>query len=66
MGITRTARRSSRISWLCSHTADCGGGASIQLGGSWAFKDELVEVNVSQLDRLAGIDVCQFGFLETP
>jgi hypothetical protein len=28
--------------------------------------DELVEVNVSQLDRLAGLDVYQFGFLETP
>jgi hypothetical protein len=28
--------------------------------------DELIEVHVSQLDRLAGLDVCQFGFLETP
>jgi hypothetical protein len=28
--------------------------------------DELIEVHVSQLDCLAGLDVCQFGFLETP
>jgi hypothetical protein len=28
--------------------------------------DELIEVHVSQLDRLAGLDVCQFAFLETP
>jgi hypothetical protein len=28
--------------------------------------DELIEVHVSQLDRLAGLDVCQFGFLENP
>jgi hypothetical protein len=28
--------------------------------------DELVEVNVSQLHRLAGLDVCQFGFVRTP
>jgi hypothetical protein len=26
--------------------------------------DELVEVNVSQLDRLAGLDIGQLGFLE--
>jgi hypothetical protein len=25
-----------------------------------------IEVHVSQLDRLAGLDVCQFGFLELP
>jgi hypothetical protein len=26
----------------------------------------MASIAVSQLDRLAGLDVCQFGFLETP
>jgi hypothetical protein len=36
--------------------------------GDLFFEDDsqLVEVNVSQLDRLAEIDASQFGFFETP